>query len=53
MGGDFFKLNNMKQFKTLNNMKHWTLSDKFQDYFWGVVFTISVLLWISIVSFFI
>jgi hypothetical protein len=45
----FLKLNNMK---TFNNMKKLRLSQKTQDYFWGVTFTISALLWIYIVSFF-
>ena len=34
-------------------MKKLRLSQKTQDYFWGVMFTISVLLWICMVSFFV
>ena len=42
----------MKQFKTFSNMKKLKLSNKIQDYFWGVVFTISALLWIYVASLF-
>lgn len=33
-------------------MKKYKLSSKFQDYFWGVVFTISGMLFVWIVSLF-
>lgn len=36
----------------MGRLKHWKLSQKTQDYFWGVIFTISGLLWIYMVSFF-
>ena len=34
-------------------LKHWKLSQKTQDYFWGVVFTISAMLWLCVISLFI
>ena len=34
-------------------MKHWKLSNQFQDYFWGVMFTVSALMWIWVASLFI
>ena len=37
---------------TFNNMKKLKLSQKTQDYFWGVMFTICALSWIYIASLF-
>ena len=34
-------------------MKKLRLSQKTQDYFWGIMFTISALLWIFVVSLFV
>lgn len=33
-------------------MKHWKLSNRFQDYFWGIVFTVSALTFVWVVSLF-
>lgn len=41
----------MKQLN-FNNMKKLKLSNKIQDYLWGITFTISIVLWIFIVTVF-
>ena len=33
-------------------MKKWKLSSKVQDYFWGILLTLSILLWVGLVSLF-
>jgi hypothetical protein len=48
----FIKTKQYETIKTFSNMKKLKLSQKTQDYFWGVMFTISALLWIYVVSFF-
>jgi len=50
-GGEIFKTKQYET-KTFSNMKHWKLSNRTQDYFWGIIFTLCVLTWVYMILIF-
>ena len=50
---EIFKTKQYETIKTFNNMKKWKLSNRLQDYMWGILFTVSAIMWIIVVSLFV